>query len=172
MHKCQRATTHTSSTTTLILTTVERVCCQEPPSYLTKTRVVDHALQYAICIAVTGWVRYATGVSYIGAVQLSRFSRFQSQPLWGLYSCPSSRGGTLSCSFSRLCSSRETQLLHFSHEFRGKSMWCLFPHAQDVDEDIPAIKSALIMHAKQTKCPNLVQKKKNAGTGTAALFCC
>ena len=64
MHACQGAlaSTHTSSTATF-LTTVERVCCQEPPSYLTETRVVHHALQYAIGIAVAERVRYATGVA-------------------------------------------------------------------------------------------------------------
>ena len=48
----------------------------------------------------------------------------------------------------------------------AKACGAFFPPAQDVDEDIPAIKSALIMHAKQTKCPNLAQKKFHPGRGS------
>ena len=139
MHACQGAlaSTHacTSSTATF-LTTVERMCCQEPPSYLTETRVVHHALQYAIGIAVAERVRYATGVSYIRAVQLPWFSRFQSQSLWGLYICPSSTRGTLLYSLSRVCSPREAQLLHDPTNYFAFSRQKHVPHAQAISTRI------------------------------------
>ena len=148
------------------LTTVERMCCQEPPSYLTETRVVHHALQYAIGIAVAGRVRYATGVSYIRAVQLPWFSRFQSQSLWGLYICPSSTRGTFLCSLFRGSALRGRLSCFMIHE-----LLCIFAAKTRAAcagykyEDFPAIKSSLIVHAVQTKCPNLVQKKNSLGPG-------
>ena len=72
--------TRTSSTATF-LTAVARVCCQEPPSYLTETGMVNHAQQYAIHIAVTGRVGETTRISYIKAVQLPWFSELKSGSL-------------------------------------------------------------------------------------------